>query len=67
MNESARWIVAALIGLGVLAWIGYFIYSRVKARSDEWGRCRHCGASYRGQLTYCPRCGQVVSRWSSRR
>jgi hypothetical protein len=61
-----RFLVLVLVFGGLLL-LGarYFILSRMK--SDEYHQCPHCRSFYRGEVTYCPHCGQVVSRWSNRR
>jgi uncharacterized paraquat-inducible protein A len=62
----------ALLGLIVLLcaswWVGWRIYLHFWVdQHNPINRCEHCGQIYRSQLTYCPRCGAVVARWSNRR
>ncbi|MBI3659988.1 hypothetical protein HY230_05895 [Candidatus Acetothermia bacterium] len=64
-----RIVVGILLGAIIVGWLGYIFYTRWRMRfsSGEYRRCRYCGSGYRGNVTYCPKCGQVVSSWSSRR
>ncbi|MCI2430883.1 hypothetical protein LM602_05020 [Candidatus Acetothermia bacterium] len=59
------WLVLLVFG-GLLALgVRYFILRR--QQSSDFQKCPHCRSTYRGELTYCPHCGGLVTRWSNRR
>lgn len=59
------WLVLLVFGGLLLLGARYFILSRMKG--SEYHQCPHCRSFYRGAVTYCPHCGQVVAHWSNRR
>jgi hypothetical protein len=59
------WLAVVILVLVLFLGARYFMLSRMK--SDTYHQCPHCRSFYRGDVTYCPHCGQVVARWSNRR
>jgi ribosomal protein S27AE len=63
---------STLLGLIILLvvswWLGWRLYLHLWGyQHKQFKRCPHCNQPYRGSLTYCPRCGEVVAQWSNRR
>jgi hypothetical protein len=63
----SQYLLAMMLSFAIVGWIGYIVYNRVRLRTRAYRRCRHCDHAIRSTVTYCPRCGEVVSSGSSRR
>lgn len=54
------WLMLLIFGGLLLLGARYFMLQRMS--DSEYHQCPHCKSFYRGNVTYCPHCGQVVAR-----
>lgn len=60
-------LLGAVVLFAACWWIGWRAYLYFLSRRGMTRKCPHCGHYIKNNPTYCPNCGEVVSRWSSRR